>query len=154
MRATDGVSWFGPMIGGCILAMVALTLWQRRSGNPLPQHPLIAGATGASAGFVSTVSNSAGPIMALYFQAIGFDRKTFVGTAAVFFLCLNLIKVPFLWEADVIQPSALLLALSTVPIVIIGALYGKWLLNKLSDHFFQWIITGLIIASAVRLLFI
>lgn len=152
LRVIDNADWFGPLIGALILAMVVLLLWQRWRKIEVPHQPLVAAGVGASAGWVSTIANAAGPIMALYFQARAFDKRRFVGTAAWFFLVLNTVKVPFLIEADVMPLTALGMALTTVPAVLIGAVSGRWLLEHIPDRWFDIAVLVLIVAAAVRLM--
>ncbi len=53
------------------------------------------GITGILAGFTTMVANVSGPIMVLYLLALRLPKVAFIGTAAWFFLSLNLLKVPF-----------------------------------------------------------
>ena len=49
-----------------------------------------------TAGFITLIANAAGPLMAIYLVAMRLPKMEYVGTAAVFFMLLNLFKVPFM----------------------------------------------------------
>ena len=49
---------------------------------------------GVMAGFGTTVGNSAGTIMGIYFIMMGFDKKQLMGSRAWFFLIVNTSKLP------------------------------------------------------------
>src|SRR4051812_17899722 len=49
---------------------------------------------GAGAGLASTVANSGGPIVSVYFVMHRLSPEAFIGTSALYFFILNLIKVP------------------------------------------------------------
>src|ERR1043166_3258549 len=72
------------MIGGILLAMVALHLWRQRqpdqAGAGLPHTWWFAALTGMLAGFTTMVANAAGPVMVLYLLALGLPKLAFIGT--------------------------------------------------------------------------
>ena len=72
------------MIGGILLAMVALHVWRQRQADcPADRLPLtlwFAALAGLLAGFTTMVANAAGPVMILYLLAIGLPKLAFIGT--------------------------------------------------------------------------
>ena len=74
------------MIGGILVAMVALHLWRQQQGEALAaQLPHTLGFTalmGVLAGFTTMVANAAGPVMVLFLLAIGLPKMEFIGTGA------------------------------------------------------------------------
>src|ERR1700689_4252641 len=60
------------------------------------RHWALGAALGVTAGFITLVANAAAPLMAIYLVAMRLPKMQFVGTAAVFFMVLNLFKVPFM----------------------------------------------------------
>ena len=107
---------------------------------------------GFGAGFTTLVANAAGPIMTLYLLAMRLPKMEFVGTAAVFFCTLNLLKVPFMVSLGSINTASLWWNLSLAPAVILGTFCGKWLLKRMSQTWFEYIALILSAASAVKLL--
>lgn len=148
------------MIGVIVALMVVwhlvrkLTAKKPSAGSlPAETHSTFSVALlGISAGFTTLVANAAGPIMTLYLLAMGMPKMAFVGTAAVFFCGLNLLKVPFMVSLGSIQWSSLGWNLALAPAVLLGAWLGKKLLGKLSQKWFEYIALTLSAAAAVKLL--
>lgn len=95
-----------PVIGGVILGMFALDQaikfrWLKFDEG----HPLLARIFGGLLGVTTVVGNSAGPISAMYFMLLKFDKYQFMGTSAWLFFIINLSKVPLLMSIDVIGDS-------------------------------------------------
>jgi uncharacterized membrane protein YfcA len=60
-----------------------------------------------------------------------------MGTAAVFFLLLNWLKVPFMLNLGMINATSFQLNLWLAPAVMLGALTGRWLAGKISQRWFE-----------------
>ena len=87
----------GPLIGFIVLGMLVVNFWRirRQQGSDnIPTHWSFAVGMGFAAGVTTQLANAAGPIMAIYFLAIRFDKHKFIGTAAWYFLILNWLKIP------------------------------------------------------------
>jgi uncharacterized protein len=110
-------------------------------------------AVGAIAGFSSTISHGAGPIMALFFMAQKTEKTAFVASNALFFTTLNLAKVPPYIYAGLITPSSLLQDLRYLPLIPLGVAIG-WLANRaLPQKAFDWLVYGLLMVTGLQLLF-
>jgi uncharacterized membrane protein YfcA len=89
------------LVGWIIISLAALSFWRKymtkaeEAGAP-QFHWSVGAGIGITAGFITLVANAAGPLMALYLVAMRLPKMEYVGTAAVFFLLLNLFKVPFM----------------------------------------------------------
>lgn len=142
-------------IGGILVALVALQLVRRREGDlPVEENPnrwLVAGA-GLSAGFTTMIANAAGPLMVLYLLAMRLPKFTFVGTAAWFFLVLNLFKVPFSLWLGLITPGTFGFSLKLVPFALLGALSGRWVISRMNQRAFETVALILTLVAGVRLL--
>jgi uncharacterized protein len=143
------------LIGGILLAMVALHVWRQRQADPLsarlPHSMWFAALTGILAGFTTMVANAAGPVMILYLLAIGLPKLAFIGTGAWFFLLVNAFKVPFSIRLGLITPNSLLLdAFLAVP-KIPGALLGPTILRRINQRAFVLMVLVLTVAAALRL---
>ena len=143
------------VIGGILVALVVLQLLRRnRSDLPLEENPnpwLVAGA-GLLAGFTTMVANAAGPLMVLYLLAMRLPKFTFVGTAAWFFLVLNLFKVPFSLALGLINFSSLGFSLALVPFAVAGALSGRRLITHMNQRVFEGVALVLTLVAGVRML--
>ena len=103
-------------------------------------------------GFITMIGNAAGPIMAIYFLSMGFNKNTFIGTAAWFFLFVNLFKVPFhvfIW--DTIDLDILLFDLSLFPLILIGALIGVWIVKKIPERPYKIFVIVSVVLSTFNL---
>jgi len=101
------------------------------------------------------IGNAAGPVMTVYFLSIGFKKNKFIGTAAWFFLAVNIFKVPFhIFSWKTINLSILYFGLSLVPFIVIGALSGVWVVKKIPEKPYRLILFVSVLLSVLKLLFI
>ena len=161
------------LIGVIIVAMFALHVWRKRSGlasrTPagaaacgaaagareewaVSAPPWFAVAAGVLAGFTTQVDNAAGPVMVLYLLAMRLPKLEFLGTGAVFFLCLNLFKVPFMAGLGMITPASIVANLLLAPAVLAGALAGRWAVHRINQQWFELIALVLTLAAGLRLI--
>ncbi len=168
-------------IGVILLALIALTLYQRygkqfpsshaaRSSSvdtkPAPNQQThdvststdrAGGAVarlgfGTLAGFTTMAANAGGPVMSIYLLSAKFDVMRFLGTSAWFFFIVNVIKLPFSASIGLIEGSMLQLVAVLIPMVIVGALAGRWLAPRMTNAVFDPIVWLLTIVGAVALL--
>ncbi len=153
------------LVGGIIVTLVALHLWRKRRvpGNAGPQlgpsdtsapahGAWFAPAIGVLAGFTTLIANAAGPLMAIYLLAMRVPKMAFVGTSAVFFLLLNLFKVPFMVGLGLITTESFKFNLLLAPAVLAGALLGRWLLPKVTQIWFERLALALSAVAGLKLL--
>jgi uncharacterized membrane protein YfcA len=157
------VLWFADdtavrrIIGAVLVFLVALSLAiklrrRRDDGEPRPVPPALAHVFGPLGGFTTMVANAAGPVMSLYFVASRLPVQAVLGTAAWFFLVVNLFKVPFSVGLGLMTPESLLLNLVLVPALVVGALVGWRLARRISPAWFERIVLVLTLAAGVYLL--
>ncbi|MEZ3161911.1 sulfite exporter TauE/SafE family protein [Microbacterium sp. BWT-B31] len=143
------------VIGALLLAVIAFTLgWRRlrRAVEDPGPHRLAAATYGTLGGFTTMVANAAGPVMSMYFLAARFPVKLWLGTAAWSFFLINVSKLPFSIGLGLITPSGLLLDLVLVPLVVAGALSGRWLAGRLDQRLFERLVIGFTVVGALYLL--
>lgn len=150
------------MIGVIVLSLLALHLWKRRrpsSAKPTEgtdalaaAHPWFAPTIGVLAGFTTLVANAAGPLMVIYLLAMRLPKMEFVGTGAVFFLLLNLFKVPFMVNLGLINGGSFTLNLWLAPAVFLGAWIGRRILLRINQRLFENLALVLSAAAGVKLL--
>ena len=117
--------------------------WRRR---------LETGTYGTLAGFTTMVANAGGPVVSLYFLAARFPINRFLGTAAWFFLAVNLAKLPFSISLGLISAQSLRLDVLLAPAVVVGALVGRTLARRIDQRLFDRLVLALTIGSACYLL--
>jgi hypothetical protein len=148
------------LIGVLVLVMLALHLLQGRLGDRLdPKSDLGAAGTGVAAGFATTVSNAAGPIMNIYLMAHKLGKQEFMGTIAWFFFIINLGKLPLFIALSVNNPAnpiitlrSLLFVLLLSPAILVGVILGKWVLPRFSQQAFNSTVLVLSAAAAIYLI--
>jgi len=103
-------------------------------------------------GFITMVGNAAGPIMSIYFLSMGFEKNKFIGTAAWFFLFVNLIKVPFhiiFWKT--INFEVFMFDIILFPLILIGALIGVWVVKKIPERPYKIFVITSVLFSTILL---
>jgi len=90
--------------------------------------------------------------MNVYFLCLGLDKVRFMGTGAVLFFLVNLAKVPVFVAMGRITTESLLFDLKMVPGICVGALLGFWILPRVPQKVFDWLVTLFVIAAALKLL--
>ncbi|MEX1009873.1 MAG: sulfite exporter TauE/SafE family protein [Chthoniobacterales bacterium] len=146
---------FTGLLGWVILCLVVLTVLQRLRPSlmsGLGEHPLLGLVAGWATGVTTMLANAAGAIAAFFFLARRMDKMTFVGTAAWFFLMINLAKVPFSVQLGLLTPSSLLFDAFLLPVVLAGAVAGRLLLRRVPQRLFEWITIALAGAAALHLI--
>jgi len=142
------------MIGGIVLGLVVMHFVRRRFAGGAAEHgwwfaPLI----GVLAGFTTLVANAAGPLMVIYLLAMRLPKMDFVGTSAVFFLLMNLFKVPFMVHLGLINAQSFGLNLWLAPTVLAGAWFGRRWVLKVEQRTFENIALALSVAAGFNLLY-
>ena len=107
---------------------------------------------GSLAGFTTMVANAGGPVTSMYFLACRYPVKAFLGTTAWFFFLVNLVKLPFSISAGLVNTTTMSLTAICAPIVIVSALAGRRLAERMDQRVFEPVIVALTIISALPLL--
>jgi uncharacterized membrane protein YfcA len=142
------------LIAGIVLSLVAMHVIRRRIGGHETEHgSWFAPTIGVLAGFTTLVANAAGPLMAVYMLAMRLPKMDFVGTGAVFFLLLNLFKVPFMVHLGLINEASFVMNLWLAPVVAAGAWFGRKLVMKINQRAFENIALALSLVAGLKLLF-
>jgi uncharacterized membrane protein YfcA len=145
------------MIGVIIVSLCVLSYWRRYLTAQTEEtagtwHWTLAAGLGITAGFITLIANAAGPLMAIYFVAMRLPKMQFVGTAAVFFMALNLFKVPFMVKLGLITQQSFEFNLMLAPAVLLGAFGGRWLLMRINQQLFERLVLGLSALAGVLLI--
>ncbi len=109
-------------------------------------------ATGIAAGFTSTISHGAGPIIAIFLIAQKPDKILFVASSAIYFTLGNLVKVPpYLWT-EIITKETLIKDLYFLPMIPLGVAIGYLANRYIPQKWFGVLVYVLLIAASVDLL--
>lgn len=147
------------IIGGIILAFSGWQFWRRSRAPatnaqfPTTNYPVAASAAvGIVAGFTTLIANAAGPLMAIYLLAMRLPKLEFVGTASIFFLVLNVFKVPFMAGLGLINAGSLGANLWLMPAVLGGVIVGRKIVARLNQRWFENLSLALAVVAGVKLL--
>lgn len=159
-KQSSGKDLMDVLIGSLVLGMLAVHLARMRLKDRMVPHSKAAVAsTGAAAGFSTTVSNAAGPIMSIYLTAMGLPKEQFMGTTAWYFFIFNLSKLPVYLILTAMNPAhpimnrpSLAADLLLAPGVLAGVAAGKLLLPYLPQKLFDGLVLGLAGVAAVKLI--
>ncbi len=105
---------------------------------------------GTLAGLTTILGNAAGAVSAAYFSSQGLDKKSFMGTNAVFFFLVNVAKIPLMlgvtqlkshmgFEADdsqIMNITTFMLTLIFLPGVVVGGYLGRKFYRMIPEKFF------------------
>lgn len=159
-KLNGGKDIVGVVIGIMVLVMLILHLLRNLLGDRLtPKSKVGMVGTGVSAGFATTVSNAAGPIMQMYLAAHEMPKEQFMGTIAWYFFIINAGKLPIYGLLTFLDPKhpivtgpSLLFNLEIFPAILVGAVIGKWMLPKFSQKQFDGAVLGLAGIGAGKLI--
>jgi uncharacterized membrane protein YfcA len=145
------------LIGVILIGLVVFQFIRSRrpaqpDGEARPARPWLAPLTGITAGFTTMVANAAGPVMVLYLLAMRLPKIVFVGTAAWYFLTINLFKVPFSASLGLINPASLGVDLWLAPFAVLGALIGRPIVERLNQRVFELLALALTLVAALGMI--
>ena len=145
---------FGRLISASIIIGLAFTAYQEFSRHDVvvPKSWLVAAFIGTVAGFSSMVGNAA-VLMALYFVALGFNKKQIIGTIAWLFLTVNLIKIPFhVFVWNTITWETMRLDAFAVPAILVGAALGLYLVRLIPERPYRLFLMTTVALAAIQLM--
>jgi uncharacterized membrane protein YfcA len=143
----------GALIGVLIVLMVGMEPFRPRVSEwSMRNIYFVRSGSGVLAGFSTTVGNAAGPILSLYFLLLKIDKYGFVGTAALFFLIVNVTKLPLYGALGMFKTYYLWSYMVTVPFVIVGALLGRRFIEWIPQQYFNRVVLSITGLSGIWLL--
>jgi uncharacterized membrane protein YfcA len=109
---------------------------------------------GLLGGFSTMIGNAAGPVIATYFLATKIPKNGFIGTAAWFYLIVNLFKMPihiFIWESITIRRFKM--DLMAIPAIGLGILIGVSIVKRIPENAFRYFVMVMTFIVSLKLLF-
>lgn len=146
---------FKTLIAISVLVCLAILVYTEKKGDQLkvPEKAWFYALTGVACGFTSMIGNAAGPILSIYLLARGFKKNDFMGTAAWFFLIINLTKVPlqvFFWHNITLKTTVLVIGM--IPAITLGAFAGILVIKKINEKMFRYMILAMTAIAAIKLI--
>jgi hypothetical protein len=142
-------------VGGLCLLFVAAQMF-RLFGGKLPHIPQGAAGgigSGAMAGTVSTIAHSAGPVITIYLLEQKLSKASFVATMVMFFLILNVAKVPSYLALGLVNGRTLGQSAAFALLVPVGAAAGLWMHKRVAEKPFTVIMYLAAAAAGARMLY-
>lgn len=150
-------NYYRPLIGTIILGLTVLQIiriWKEEWLADVPHARWFAWSMGILVGLTTMLANAAGPVFGLFLLAIGLPKMEFVGTAAWFFLLLNISKIPFSWSLGLIRLDTLALNAALMPLIGLGLWVGTMVVRRIPQKLFDSLILIFTGVAALRMLFL
>lgn len=143
---------FNTLLGAVILLTAALSaLVKSEIAQRIPRG--VAPIVGVIAGLATMIGNAGSTIMALYLLLMGFQKERFLGTAAFFFLVINVSKtIPHALLWGTLHWGTLLVCLIVAPALVFGAFIGPRVLRFIPVELFRTVILVLSAVAGLRLI--
>ena len=149
-------AYYRSLIGAIIFGLTMLQiirLWKEKWLADVPHATWFAWSMGTLVGLTTMLANAAGPVFGLYLLATRLPKMEFVGTAAWFFLLLNIVKVPFSLSLGLIRLDTLALNAMLTPLIALGLWVGTLIIRRIPQRLFDSLILVLTGAASIKLLF-
>jgi len=144
---------FKSIMAVVILVGAIFMIWQDiKNPATIPDYWWFTMVLGLAGGFSTMIGNAAGPVLTLYLLSMRIPKMNFIGTAAWFFMLVNLFKVPlhiFVWET--ITTKTLIFDLIMSPAIIIGVFTGISIIKLLPEKVFRLLLIGTTVVAAALL---
>ncbi len=141
---------------GVIAVGFSLHFWFNRargSLSPVPHDLWRGGFWGGLAGFTSFVAHAGGPPIQVYLLARQPDKTVYQATTVVFFIVVNYIKlIPYTLLGQ-FTATNLVVALSLLPVAVIGMGLGIWLHDKVPVRLFFRLCYAFLLLTGLKLLY-
>lgn len=143
-------------IGAIIFFMLALQVlraYRQEFLAYLPDSKSFLWGTGGVIGISTMMANAAGPVYSVYALVHKMSKMEFLGIGARFFLFINIFKIPFMTNLDIINADSLRLNAALLPGAIAGILLGRMLISKIPQRVFEILLYFFSVVAGLRLLF-
>ncbi|PTM41353.1 sulfite exporter TauE/SafE family protein [Bosea sp. 124] len=124
-----------------------------KTSGPVAQPRYGAGTFwGALSGFTSMIAHAGGPPFQIYVMPQRLAPGVFVGTGAIFFALINLIKLGPYIALGQFSAQNLTASLALFPVAIASTIAGVWLVRRVPAERFYTIIYWLLLAVGLKLI--
>lgn len=138
------------LLGAFLLAVV---VWRRLRAVPPKQHtPAWFLPLGVGFGFLNGLFSSVGPLMAPFFLAYGLVKDSYIGTDALITVVMQGTKLAVFGGTQFLTATVLLYGTLLMPVMFLGALVGKLLLDRLPPWVFILVIELTLIVAGLSFL--
>lgn len=144
---------FVHVMGAIIFVSIGVLIWMEKTNKEhIPDHLWFAALMGLLGGITSMIGNAAFAVMALYLLSMRLPKNEYIATSAWFFLAINLFKVPFhVFSWNTITVDSLLLNFLTIPLILLGAFAGIWVVKRLPEKQYRRFIIGMTLITSLMM---
>ncbi len=135
-----------------LLFAVRMLLKRSKKTEPRSPHAALGAAAGSSAGFIDAVLGTGGPPLIIYYDWLGLGKTAFRATFVMLAVSLHSARIVSYSLTGLINRHMLLTAACLVPPMIVGALLGRKLHNRLNEVLFSRIAAGVLLIIGTKLL--
>lgn len=138
------------LLGAFLLLVV---VWRHlRPSRPKPFPVQAFAGIGAGASFLSALLGSVGPIMAPFFLAFGLVKGAYIGTEALSTVVMHVTKLVAYRQASVLPASAIWAGVALGPLMVLGSLLGKRIVDRLPERAFVALIEVVLVCAGIGFL--
>ena len=159
----DKVRQLKYVIGGILLSMTVLhfivKFRKRVSPNNLleegimPKGSIVLGLFfGLLGGVATMLANAAGPVAQLYLLDMGLPKYAFIGTSAWLFLIVNVIKIPFMVDLQIITLDSMSVSWWMFIPAMIGAAIAPLIVQYINKTLFERMVWFFIVLAGIRMI--
>ena len=152
------------VIGGILLSMTVLHFvmkFRKKVSNAIPTEKglmqkgsIVLGLFfGLLGGVATMLANAAGPIAQLYLLTMNLPKYAFIGTSAWLFLIVNVIKIPFMVDLEIITLESMSVSWWMFIPAMIGAAIAPMIVKYINQNLFERLVWFFIVLAGIRMLF-
>jgi uncharacterized membrane protein YfcA len=146
---------FKQIMAVIIFVSLGIMIWMESANkDKVPDYMWFAILMGTLGGLTTMIGNLAGSVMALYLLSMRLPKNEYIGTAAWFFLVINVFKVPFhVFSWETISFDSFYLSLVSLPFIALGAYAGIKIVKRIRDTHYRYLVIAMTAVAAVFMLF-
>ena len=155
----------GLILLGMTLLHFGLKFWKKKkkskdagedvvAKSSMPKGAIGLGVIFGSLGGVATMlANAAGPVAQLYLLVMRLPKYAFIGTSAWLFLIVNICKIPFMVDLEIITWQSIAVSGWLFIPAIVGAALAPLFVKRINQVFFESLIWFFIVLAGLRMIF-
>lgn len=140
------------VIGVVSVAFSLLSLVRVKLSVPPEREQFTSPVMGAVCGVLGGATTIYGPLVALYFQALRYDKWPFVYVLSAIFLIGTLAQNVTFVALNLYRPEMVLYGLAACLPMLLGVQLGIWAQRRVSLPVFQWAVLAVVLISGLNLI--
>ncbi len=146
------ITFLPKLIALLIIFMLALGLWLDYHEATFMRNDIAIKGTGIFAGLVALTANAGGPFVSLIMLEQKLTKDAYISTRAWCFFFIDLFKIPILISLGYLNQETISLSIQAIPSLILGSIIGFTILNKIEMNNLKWLIRGISLLAALKLI--